>query len=242
MSAIESITIKIQKLLALADGNANEHEREMAMKFAMELLAKHNLSLSEVQSSTFDVEIQEIFVQLRLDPWVRFILTAACKLYYTDFMMRPVYKNYNRKEYHPVFIGTEENIKVTIEMASWLMNSVRIESNWLFDEAYERRSFRLGASHKIFERAQTLIQEEKAQSASCGDVDVDGNRNTAGTSLMVIRNKLEKANADYVAKKSSGTFKSRGSSAAPEAYDMGQAYGDSVNLGKTPKSRALTMR
>jgi hypothetical protein len=240
MSAIESITIKIQKLLALADGNANEHEREMAMKFAMDLLAKHNLSMSEVQSSTFDVEIQEIFVQLRLDPWVRFILTAACKLYYTDFMMRPVYKNYNRKEYHPVLIGTEENVKVTIEMASWLMNSVRIESNWLFDEAYERRSFRLGASHKIYERALTFIQEEKDQNA--GTVTGTGAGNTTGTSLMVIRNKLEKANAEHIAKQSSGTFKGRGSSAAPEAYDMGQAYGDSVNLGKTPKSRALTMR
>ena len=51
MNNKESIIQKIRKLLALAEGNKNEHEREVAMQFAMELLSKHNLITGSGTSS-----------------------------------------------------------------------------------------------------------------------------------------------------------------------------------------------
>lgn len=40
MESDRSVVEKIKKLLSLAEGNQNQHERELAMKFAMDLLAK----------------------------------------------------------------------------------------------------------------------------------------------------------------------------------------------------------
>src|ERR1700729_63455 len=80
-----SVIDKIKKLLALADGNQNEHEREVAMQFAMDLLAKHNLTLSQVECDISKLSTIAVDGDFRLEPWVRLILQAACKLYYTEF-------------------------------------------------------------------------------------------------------------------------------------------------------------
>lgn len=228
-----TISQKIRKLLALADGNKNEHERDAAMKLAMELLAKYNLDLEKVSSRLDEIEIVELAVYLKLDPWIRSVLHAACKLYYTDYFMRPVFRGYfrDRKEWHPTFVGTRENINVTIELAVWLMNSIRFESNWLFTEQFERRSFRLGAAHKLHERACQLIDEEKRSGDSPG-------RN----SLVLLRNHLEHANRKHLDRKKLGTFQSRGSYCNKDAYGMGESFGDSVNLGRKSKLKAITMK
>ncbi|MBS1997350.1 MAG: hypothetical protein JSS86_13610, partial [Cyanobacteria bacterium SZAS LIN-2] len=160
------------------------------------------------------------------------VLSAACKLYYTQYYMRPVYRGYfrDRKEWHPTFVGTEENINVTMEVAGWLIGSIRAESNYLFYEQYERRSFRLGAAHKVLERACALVDEEKRNCAK-------GSSN----SLMILRNDLEKANQKHMEKQNFGTFQSRGSYYDGDAYDQGESFGNTVNLGKSSKPKAITM-
>ncbi|MBX9720566.1 MAG: DUF2786 domain-containing protein [Candidatus Obscuribacterales bacterium] len=229
-----TIANKIRKLLTLADGNQNEHERDAAMKLAMELLSKHNLDLDTIGDESRDIDVHEIEVFLKLEPWIRAVLHAACKLYYTRYFMRPVYRGYygDRKEWHPTFVGTRENITVTLDVASWLLNSIRNESNWLFSEPYERRSFRLGAAHKLYQRACILIEEESANSA-----------HSSKNSLMLVRNNLEKANADHVAKMGLKQFNSRGSYYDGNAYGMGESFGNSVNLGRSAtKLKAITAR
>ncbi len=228
----QSISAKILKLLALADGNKNEHERDSAMKLAMELLAKHNLELDAVKSTVEALEVIEVKYFLRLDPWIRKVLSAACKLYYTSYFMRPEYRGYyyDRKEWHPSFVGTAENIEVTVNVAAWLIESIRVESNYMFREQFERRSFRLGAADKLYKRACRLIEEEKNPVA------------TSGANLIVLRNKMELANEKYKASKNLGVFQSRGSYCDDDAYRRGEQFGDSVNLGKNPKLKAITMR
>jgi hypothetical protein len=227
-----TISEKIRKLLILADGNQNEHERDAAMKLAMELLAKHNLDLTSITDHSGDIDVAEAPVFLKLDPWIRCVLRAVCKLYYTEFFMRPVYRGYysDRKEWHPTFVGTAENINVTIEVAAWLINSIRIESNWLFTEQYERRSFRLGAANRLYERACQLIAEEKN---NCNG--------SASNSLMVLRNDLEKVNRKHMERKNLGTFQSRGSYYDGDAYGMGESYGNTVSLVRNSRPRSITM-
>ncbi len=229
-SSSNTVAQKIRKLLALADGNKNENERNSAMKLAMELLSKHNLDMAQVADSAEDVDVVEVDAYLKLDPWIRSIMHAACTLYYTRFIMRPIYGGYygDRKEWHPTFVGTPENIDCTMEIATWLIDSIRQESNWLFRAACERRSFRVGAADRILERANQLIAEEKQ---NCGS--------TPSNSLMVLRNQLESANQKYMDKKNLGTFQSRGSYHDRSAYGLGQSFGNNVNLGKTVKPKAL---
>ena len=202
------------------------------MRLAMELLSKHNLDLDQISSALHDRDVVEWEVVLKLDPWIRTILQAACKLYYTRFFMRPIYRGYfgDRKEWHPTFVGSEENISVTTEVAQWLIKSVRLESNAHFHESYERRSFRSGAADRIFERANLLISEEKSAGPP-----------TSTNSLMVLRNKLEKANQNYLDNLHLGNFKSRGSYYDSDAYGRGEAFGNTVNLGQRKKLKAITM-
>ena len=47
----KNIIEKIQKLLALGGNNPNENEATTATQMAMDLLAKYNLSMSEVQNA-----------------------------------------------------------------------------------------------------------------------------------------------------------------------------------------------
>lgn len=220
MDANTSVVEKIRKLLALADGNQNEHEREVAMQFAMDLLAKHNLTLSHLENDMSHLSTMEVDGDFRLDPWVRIVLKAACKLYYTEVYISGRYDYLSwRKVNVPVFVGTAENIAVTMEVATWLMNSIRKESNRAYRDEYERRSFRMGAADRIFERAIEMMEAEKKTSTS-----------RAGTSLMVIRNQLERANQKHLSKIQLHPFKSRGSYVERDAYTDGEAYGNRVPL------------
>jgi Protein of unknown function (DUF2786) len=221
MNAEQTVIEKIRKLLALAEGNQNQHERESAMHFAMELLAKHNLTTSEVQGAAVETSISEVEGDFRLEPWVRIILSAASTLYYTAVYISPRY-DYWRRTYRdvPVFVGTADNIAVTIEVASWLINSVRLESNRAYKTPYERRSFRVGAADKLFERAVDLIEAEQTPRGE-----------TTGTSLMVIRNKLEQANKEHLSRLNLRRPQSRTTYVEPQAYDHGEAFGSKVKLG-----------
>lgn len=148
------------------------------------------------------------------------VLRAVCTLYYTDFYTttRCDYWHVTPKQV-PIFVGTAENIAVTIEMASWLFNSIRLESSKLYKTAYERRSFRVGAADKLFDRATDMVAAEKA-----------GDGSTTGTSLMVIRNQLERANQERLASLNLHWFRYRSTYVHPDAYDLGEEYGGKVAL------------
>lgn len=232
-----SVVEKIKKLLSLADGNQNENERENAMQLAMELLAKHNLSLGELEQSTLTIRVVEVYGDFRLEKWIRRILHTACMLYYTDFYHGVSFDEdtFAVRE-QPVFIGTEENIAVTIEVATWLMNSVRLESNRLYKDPKLRRSFRLGAAVRLWQRARLLVENEK-------------NSTTPGATngLMVIRNQLEKANEDYLDSLNLRVMSNRRATVVTSAYNAGVSFGEQVELSRrTPANSVpvarLTMR
>jgi hypothetical protein len=233
----ESITSKIKKLLALADGNQNEHERQVAMKFAMDLLAKHNLTMEELDGAQTQSGIQEIESMFRLEPWIRVILDAACTLYYTDFYVSTKvvstkfdFWNFDVRSVTrdvPVFVGTTENVGVTIEVATWLINSVRLESNRLYKASALRRSFRLGAAHTLRERAHEILNSEKVAA-----------EHTSGTALMVLRNKLQRANQEYLDALDLRPISYRTSRVNMTAYNAGEAYGEQVALPPRTSTKA----
>ena len=217
----KSVVAKIRKLLALADVNKNshEHERNVAMQAALDLLARHNLSIAEISKTTLDIQPEEIRGTFKIEPWVRGVLAAACKLYYTDYYLSGERHYDGRIERFPIFIGTVENVAVTIEMATWLIKSIRQESNRAYKESHERKSFRLGAADRIFERACEITAAERAGSA-----------NSTGTSLMVIRNQFEVANEKHLAKKNLRPFKARPMHLDFDAFSHGEAFGEQVGL------------
>jgi hypothetical protein len=228
MKPDKTIVEKIKKLLALAEGNKNEHEREVAMRFAMDWLAKHNLTMSEVQGATLNLDVEEIQGNFRLERWMSRVLETSCILYYTDF-----YTGYRQDRISgswklvPIFVGTADNIAVTIEVATWLMNSIRLESNRVYKDAYERRSFRLGAADTLMMRAIDMVVDEQCAPAA-----------GTGTSLMVVRDRLQKANQEHMSSLNLRKTRRRRAYIDGDAYADGEEYGNKVRLNKQGRERA----
>lgn len=200
MNAPEPAVVdKVRKLLALASGNQNEHERDRAMEAAMELLARHNLSLSQIKPEEAANCVQAVRAKINLEVWARAVLSAACQLYYTTFYIQhDVYQDHffgYREVKSPVFVGTEENIAVTIEMCIWLLDSIRKESNRMYKTDKLRRSFRLGAADKLEERARKIIKAEKAAALGASPESAVEN---AQNGLVLLRSQLEHANDEYL--------------------------------------------
>lgn len=214
---MDNIKEKIKKLFALGeDVNNYEHEREQAMSKAQELLAMHNLERADIDGHRERIEVEEKFHDLRLEKWKRIVISGACKLYYTSYFMTPR----GSQGYSPVFVGTPENVEITIDIATWLIKSIAKESNKKFSGKHARDSFRLGAAMSLYEQAAKLRDQQLSPGAS------------TGTSLMVLRNELERANEDYKARLGLRKHQARSTSVNPYAYQAGGQYGNTINLNK----------
>ncbi len=220
-SETNSIANRIRKLIALATNNANEHERLVAMEAAQKLLDEHNLSMFDVQGEaerTNNVDHQSLR-KIKLQPWVRIVMHAVCKLYNTTFFMR----KHAGESYHPVVVGTPENIAVTLDVATWLIDSITKESKIIFSKQTERNSFKIGAAQRLIERVEELLTTPAETSSG-----------TTSTQVMVVRNALQVANKEYLQQllPNAQKFRSRPLYRSNIGYSAGREYGDSMPLDK----------
>jgi hypothetical protein len=213
----DSIISKIQKLLALAGNNPNQHERERAMEAAMELLDAHNLEMDDVENFQGN-KPGETRLKIPLNKWRQMLVQAACELYCCRFYLC---KPPRGSSYNPVLIGTAENRAVCAQIIDWLIKSVAKESNKSYTEESKRKAFRLGAALMIGFRASQIVKERLAQ-----------NEASTGTSLMVLRHSLQKANDDYMKEIMSNapTQRSRSTHVEGYAFAQGLKYGATVGL------------
>ncbi len=220
-----SVANRIRKLIALATGNANEHERLVAMEAAQKLLDEHNLSMFDVQGEVdvaSNVDHQALR-EIKLQPWVRIIMHSVCKLYNTTFFMR----KHAGESYHPVVIGTPENIAVTLDMATWLIASITKESKVVFEKQKERNSFKLGAAQSLFERVEVLLTKSAETTSGA-----------SSTQLTVVRNALKVANQEYLQQllPNARTNRTRPLYSSNTGYSAGREFGNSMSLDKQIKS------
>lgn len=214
MDNIDSVKLQIQKLFALAKDNPNGHEREAAMEKARDLLNRYNLDRLQVEGFR-SFRVLEHEIDLRLEPWLQFLVYACCKMYNTDYYRKQV----TVKGWNPVIIGTQENIEVTVSMYTWLAKVIREQSRKHFQSPRFRRSFCVGAAAELAKRAELLTADQAATSK--------------GTGLMVLRTQFQKDIDEF--KDTLGLARagrSRPMSVNTTAVDMGRDYGRTVNLNK----------
>jgi len=172
----KSIIAKIQKLLALGGNNPSENEATNATRMAMELLAKYNLSMSEVENSdTEDVSHEEYKPGGKSFPtWKTILLNAICKAHFCSVILRPGTGNY-------IIIGKETNRQTSKMMFTYLCNVVDFETKeYLKDKNYDRsfgktqgNAFRVGMSKRLESRLREKQQEITKQSQENALVRVD---------------------------------------------------------------------
>ena len=161
--ARESILRKIRKLLALSRGGTTEEEAAEAARVAHELLAAHNLAMSEVeQVEETDRVLDDGTVDGARDIWPAQVWSATaqlhfCRYFYTD--QRDAGRLIGLR--HSV-VGRRHNVEVTKLTALYLVDAVKR----LADEAAQavpgderrryRESFRCACGRRLAQRLLEL--------------------------------------------------------------------------------------
>jgi hypothetical protein len=187
---MSNISEKIKKLLNLGERAGTEGEAQAAMSRAHALLAKHNLTLSEVQAHTAEPEEEEVITDestpaaLRNTYWRDTIYGAIGRLYFCKVFMR---KGGNRRWY--CVVGRPRNIAVVHYVAQYLLRTGEELATQGAKDAARRMtgdgvelnmrawaaSFRIGYASRICERADAEIKKAMASET----------RDETGTALIL---------------------------------------------------------
>lgn len=160
--ADQKIIDRIRKLLAMSQDISSEHEAEIATRRLHALLAKHNISMSDIESSD-DEGLDEDFIEGTMWPWKRRIFTAISQLYFCETFYQRTRKNYCKY----FVIGSAVNrmtaihiIQRTIEM---LERQARDDSRKLYGKLKSSfiTSFCNAACERVYIRCMKMIEEAR---------------------------------------------------------------------------------
>lgn len=194
----EAIAIieKVQKLLALAGNNPNEHEAAAASSKAMELLNAYNLDMLIVERAqkTGSGKRSDTKLAGGLYKWQRSLWEEVSKLHFCMYWsIKGMTKG---SSYEHRVLGRQENVIGTKVMAEYLQQTVeRIAREWAGDPvryfAKPTISFREGMATRLCERLAKLQREKMA----------DGKRSASngppGTALVLADVAQSETDANY---------------------------------------------
>ena len=167
---------KMKKLLAMAEGTANQEESMTAARHLQILLAKHQLTMSDVTEESADTKIETDSYEAENRPWVRILAVDIAKLYFCDVILSKQGVS-KRKNAGFIFVGTEINRQTAISVFKMVKETILKESKIECKKAYGKvensfiTSFINSASVTISNRCKVLIDEAKDGKA----VDDEGN-------------------------------------------------------------------
>jgi len=223
---IEKIQDKIKKLLALSESE-NQHEAELAMKRAQDLMTKYNIEMAEVliDISPSDITEEKVSIRGAARSWVATLALSCGNM----FDCKTVQLRGTRV--HVKFYGSRENIQSAAHLyrhlyKSWMhiaRHDYKIYSNTnegsLSYEAY-RTSHGNGFSRSIYYRVEELLNSRKEElvqaSSSAGLVPVK----MADAIDAYIEN-----SGMRIGKGRKGTYRSN------DAFASGKAAGNNVAFG-----------
>lgn len=170
--ARESILRKIRKLLALSRGGTTEEEAAQAAQRAHELLAAHNLEMSEVeQVEESDRVLDRDSVDGSRDVWPAHVWHATARLHFCQHFYTEVPHDGRLIGLRHTVVGRRHNVEVTKMTALYLIHAV----NRLATEgarlvpAEERRSwrdsFRRACGLRLAQRVHALHEASAAPAA-----------------------------------------------------------------------------
>jgi hypothetical protein len=165
--AIETkILDRVKKMLALGnDAAASEGERETALRMAYNLLAKHNLSLSDIPAEQVGElrERQDIIVSA--DKWARSLAHSVAKLFFCKYFY--IRTQTSGKDKH-CFVGRQSNVLTATYMTEYLIKSVKREAAKRYKSVTspEGRSFCVGTVSAIRARVDEMLERGTEETVS----------------------------------------------------------------------------
>lgn len=230
---------RIDRLAAMANDSANEHEAMIAARRLHALLAKHGVSMQDLAASQKEYGQDELLVSTSMGGglWAKHLVSKVaelyfCRVYFTTPAPRGVAIRF-------MVVGSDQFRASAAAMATGVLNAVdrqaRVSSKMDRPSHEHHRayitSFRNAASARIGDRCDELIA-----ASSRGDLkDEDGNQLPVLASMY----DREKKNVDDFLsgmKMTKDCSKTWNSSAAGQA--AGDAFGDTVSLGNELSNHA----
>lgn len=223
-----AIIDKVNKLLALAGNNPNEHEAANAAAQAQRLMEKYQIAQFQVggdqdDSTGMGVIDGVIIRQGRMDIWMQSLFVDLCHLYECD--------GYRARHGGGLrAIGLESDVEMVKTMFGYLVKVIRHLHKVEWDVAKARgeysggrrmaNAFRRGFCQGAADRIVQRLQGEKAEAAAA-ECDV--------RALVVVKkDKIDKFKEDNDYKFRKQSRRSAGHAAG--AYQKGQAAGNNVGL------------
>lgn len=222
--ANEKIIDRVKKMMALANcTGAAEGERDNALRMAYNLLAKHNLTMNEVDAHNAAKEEGRESQQAKfvVYPWARSIAGLVGSLFFCNYYFM---RSGSGKQATHCFIGKASNAATAQYMSEFVVKSVCREAARLYGSAItpEARCFAIGVVRKLQERIAEIKASLNKESAT-------------GTALALINlDKSEKeANALWLVEQGiklrTSASRQKGVSDS-DAYHAGKDFGSRVSL------------
>lgn len=227
---MDKIIERVQKLLALAGNNPNEHEAAAAMEKAHALLAEHNLSMSSIEQTKESSKRGEFGTKTNFsEVYYRDLWQAVGALYFCDYIWwRP---NPKKRETHHFFIGQPHNAAVAVSMAQYLTGVATRSAREAGKEA-GRKDFRFFNSfmHGCSGRLVSRIYERKRQAEAGAATATEGKTNLPA--LAPMYNLEAKANALWIREHylNLREGKTREINVDPGAYRAGKRAAETISL------------
>jgi hypothetical protein len=222
----------IRKLLNLGDKdrNSSEAEAELAASKAMELLQKHNLSISDVmiedkkEGKSVNIVDEEAWTlnKSSLPSYIKDLARVAAFAAETQWFFNKKYRDHWGKQvtWSIHFYGTEWDVAVAKELFNFLYSKVTKMSKQ-YQESYQQRCFMEGFAWRLHQR----LNEEKKNF----EKEVAANENYA---IVLADKKL--AIKDYgvnVLKLRHSKGHARNGAHDQNAFAHGASEADKVDLG-----------
>lgn len=161
----EKILLKVRKLLALAnDTSTTEAERDQALKFAHDLLAKHELDMKDVEESMREKEDPRM--QFKADGWnakyagtIRRAMSNLFRCFYCGG--RKI--NATRSEFY--FVGRESAATTAMFMSEWIIKATLREADRRYGHRLnpEGRSFCVGVADRLYHRVLDIVEAKQTE-------------------------------------------------------------------------------
>lgn len=226
---MSDIKDKIQKVLEIAKRGGTEAEAATALSLAHELLAKHNLSMSDVQREESN---EEDVVEFRAQgesnrQWQGIVWMSVSKLYFCQMYASSYALPSGKTGKSYVVVGRESNVETVKEVAGYLVALCKslIEKESLADTLW-KNSFKNGFASRIYDRCE----ETRAQSVT--KIESNGSL----LPIVALYELTKKENYDFLAAKGI-KLRSGGSSRitfrSKEGYNAGKAAANSASLSRS---------
>lgn len=221
----KSILEKITKLLALGDASKNdsENEREIAMRHAHALLAKHGLSMADVSESE-RVEstgaLGRTEIEIGRHVWQSGVYGQIAKLHSCAAI-----RSARRGKQTVWFVGRNLHCQIAKNMAAYVVLSIVMQAG---REGHNVKDFGTGAWSGVREQVDGILD-------SMARGQINGEQVSTGTALVLVdqhQKALVEANATLRTFWPNTTTSSSYRSSGGEGYRSGKAFGRSVGLNQ----------